>query len=492
MGKTKSAGLRRSAGQVASGFAAVGLITAVCYPARFNFAVPAFLCLLAIVLLSLSGGFAGSVAISIFAVGCLDYFFIPPVLTWRISDPTSGVVLLTFCATSLVITRLSSKARNEARIAESKRRDVGLLYEVASRLLSLEPDLGAAPQSLRIFREVFGLNAVCLFDATAARVQVDGESAHGLAQLTRDSYIRGKDLRDSERKVHVRCVRIAGKLAGAIGFEGALDDDATAGSLSVLAATALERVRSFRSSSKAAAAAQAEMLRSAVLDAFAHEFKTPLAVILAAAGGLRETGGLALSQLEMVDIIENQTSRLSHLTTRLLRMARLDRDEVKPKMVATPIESLVTRLVEQYRNQTGDRPITVKLTQDARVMSDSELLNLALVQLLDNAVKYSPPGSPVTVEVDSSSGFAEVLVSNEGYSILPEEEDQIFERFYRGLESEHIAPGTGLGLYFARKIVRAHGGTLELDRDSRARAMTSFRIRLPLLEAIPQHELQAS
>ena len=473
------------------GFAAVALITGACYPAHVNFAVPAFLCLLAIVLLSLSGGFLSSALVAVIAVGCLDYFFIPPVLTWRISDATSGVVLLTFLLTSLVITRLASKARAQALVAESKRREVARLYEVASQLLSLEPEAAVGSRALRIFREVFGLNAVCLFEASG-RAQLDGESAHGLAEITRDAYVQGKDYRSSDRNLEARCVRVAGKLTGAIGFEGHLDEDATSGSLALLAATALERARSFKHSSKSAAAVQAEMLRSAILDAFAHEFKTPLAVILAAAGGLRETGGLGLNQVDMVDIIENQTSRLSHLTTRLLRMARLDRDEVRPKLEATNIPELVSRVVDQYRNQTTDRTIEVKLTQDADAMSDPELLNLALVQLLDNAVKYSRPGSTVLVEVESDARYADVLVTNEGYPILPAEQDQIFERFYRGLETEHLAPGTGLGLYFARKILRAHGGSLELDPRPESAEMTTFRLRLPIYEPVIQHERKAS
>jgi two-component system OmpR family sensor kinase len=98
----------------------------------------------------------------------------------------------------------------------------------------------------------------------------------------------------------------------------------------------------------------------------------------------------------------------------------------------------------------------------------------------------------VTIEVESDTGFADVRVTNEGYPILPEEQDQIFERFYRGMESEHLAPGTGLGLYFARKILRAHGGSLELDAGRESAGMTTFRLRLPIFESVAQHERKAS
>lgn len=480
MGETRSPKKWRAVGQVSLGAVGVALVTSLSYPAHLNLAIPAFLCLLVVVLLSLSGGFIAAAIVSVAAVACLDYFFIPPVLAWRIRDPINIVVLLTFWLTGLVITRLASKARKEALAAESKRRDMAALYDVASRLLSLEPELGINARALGIFREVFHLDAVCLFDAGSAESQLDGRSAWGLAERTRKCFLEARDYRDDAKKLHIRCVRVANKLVGAMGFEGHLDDESPAGSLSLLAATALERTQSFERASKATAAVQAEMLRSAILDALAHEFKTPLAVILAVAGGLRETRGLDENQLEMAEIIETETSRLSHLMTRLLRMARLDRDEVSPKMEPTTLDGLVTRVLDQY--SAGDRTVAVKLAEDVEVVSDPELLTLALVQLLDNAVKYSRPGTIVAIELDQNGDSADICVTNEGYAILPEEEDRIFERFYRGLEVGHLAPGSGLGLYFARKIVRAQGGTLDLAPNDGSRDSTTFRIRLPIVK----------
>ncbi len=112
------------------------------------------------------------------AVASLDYFFFPPVLEWQLSDPRDALALFTYLVTALVITRLATNARNEARKAESKRREVTLLYDVASRLLALEPDVAAGTQALRIFRETFNLNAVCLFEPAAAGIQIEGNSCH--------------------------------------------------------------------------------------------------------------------------------------------------------------------------------------------------------------------------------------------------------------------------------------------------------------------------
>ncbi len=305
------------------------------------------------------------------------------------------------------------------------------------------------------------------------------------AAATQEAYLKGSGYRESGEWVHVRRLQFEGEPAGAVGFEGKFDDENALFPLFALAGTAFERAQSFRAASTAAAAAQAEMLRSVILDAFAHEFKTPQAVIMTAAGSLRETGGLRAEQLEMTDLIESEVCRMSRLTTGLLRMARLDREDVKPNLEVTGPGELVKHLIGQYRSHCGDHAISLRVRHSAAVMTDPELIKLALVQLLDNACRYSPPGSPVSIEVDGNAEFAVVLVSNDGDSILPEETERIFERSYRGTNTKNVAPGTGLGLYVARKIIWAHGGDLDLCRNQRAGGTTTFRIRLPIMQREP-------
>lgn len=479
--------------QAALGSLGVALVTAVCFFSHLSYLIPSFLYLLILVFLSLSAGFASAVIVSVIAVVCLDVFFVPPVLTWRINDPKDAFALIAYLVTSFVITRLASSERTHAEVAEKKRRDVSLLYETASRLLSLDPEIAAGPRALNIFREGFGLNAACLFDATTSTMQVDGNPGHGLVQATREASVRGEDYLSSDGWVHVHCLYVEGKPAGAAGFEGRFEDEAAVKPLFALAATAFERALAFRNASKAAAAAQAEMLRSAILDAFAHEFKTPQAVIMAAAGSLRETGGLRAEQLEMADVIESEVWRMNRLTTRLLRMARIDRDEVKPNMEIACLEKLVDHLIRQYRGQLPDLRISLESRREAPdVLIDPELMNLAFVQLLDNASKYSTPGSPVTVETDCDGEFADIFVTNEGGFIREDERERVFERFYRGAETEHSASGAGLGLFVARKIARAHGGSLDLCRNYTAGGTTTFRLRLPIVQRGLQDERKAS
>src|SRR5262249_9724903 len=146
-------------------------------------------------------------------------------------------------------------------------------------------------------------------------------------------------------------------ITGAIGFEGLNEAEDTAGPLAALTATFVERKKASNEASSAAAATQAEVYRSAMLDALAHEFQTPLATILAAAGGIREAGCLAPAQSELAETVEAEAARLGSLTSRLLRTARLDREEIKPRLEWTDISALVAQIVAQYSERSRDRRI---------------------------------------------------------------------------------------------------------------------------------------
>jgi two-component system sensor histidine kinase KdpD len=478
---------------VVLGALGVAVITAACFPLHLDLAIPGFLYLLLVVLQSAVAEFAASAIVAFVAVACLDYFFVPPILAWDINRPLDGMALFAYLVTSLVITRFAAKARSAAQNSENQRKALALLYDAACQLLSLEPEAAAGEGSLQILREVFRLRAACLFDATAGEAQVDGDSESGLAGLTQRAFVERRDYDDPSSQVHVRCLRVAGKITGAVGFEGLNDAESTIGSLATLTAGTLDRALSYQAANEAAAATQAEILRSALLDAFAHEFKTPLATIITANEGLREAGALAPEQTELTEIVEGEACRLSHLTTRLLRMARLDREEVTPRLQQEDLAALLRRTVDQLRQQAAERIAVLGLGREpVAVRADSELLGLALMQLLDNALKYSSAGTTVCVSLDFGEGFASIRITSEGVPIPAEERERVFERFYRGSTAGSTAPGTGLGLYFARKIVLAHGGSLELDCQPVDSDGTTFCLQLPLVQSEKLHELQAS
>ena len=462
----------------------IGLTTFVCYRLQLNLNVTGFIYLIVIVLQSLAGSFASSAMVSVVAVLCLDFLFTPPLFSFEVTNPLDILALISFLTTGLVITRLTTRVRKEAAISDRQRRQVDRLYQLAQKLLALDPETTTCAASTELFRDIFGLQAVCLFDAATGEIHCTGDQPNGLAEQTRAVYSSGEDREDAGCGILIRSLYTGGNPIGAISFQGLRDSELTAGALSALAAAMLERTRTFRNASQAKAAAQAESFRGAILDALAHEFKTPLATIVTAAGGFRELGPLCPEQLELTDIVETEASRLSLLTSRLLRTAQSDQDEVKPKLEFTNMAELVTVVADQFSRQSTDRKLFIRNEgSDAGVMADPDSLQLALRQLLDNACKYSVPGSAVTVSIDSRDEWVVIRTSNSGSRIRPSERSRIFERFYRGTEVRHKAPGSGLGLYVARKIVHAHGGSLDLEVATTTQQETTFRMALPRADA---------
>lgn len=459
----------------------IALVTWIGYRLHFNAATVVLLYLLTITWQSLGGGFGLAAVISFFAAACLDFFFLPPILSLEVSDPFNVLALGAFLAISLVITRLVSRLRTEREIAERRGTNLEQVHIVTRQLLLAGPDDFDRASFLRILREGFGASAVCLFDIGTAEVHLDGRPHGALAERTKQAYLSEEDTDDPASSIFIRCLHNGNTITGAIGFEGLAEAEWIAGPVSALAAAAIEQARVFQRASHETAAAQAEVFRAAILDALGHEFKTPLATILAVVGGLRESQRLAPQEAEMAGMIESEVSRLNNLTSRLLRMARLDREEVKPRMRDTDVAALVGHVVRRYMIPFRERHVAVSYPdQPVEAQADRQLLDLALTQLLDNAFKYSVGGSAATVKIGMEDGFIAVRVGNEGSSIASDEQERIFDRFYRGSQVRKLISGAGLGLYVARKIAVAHGGSLELDKSALPGTVV-FCLKLPLV-----------
>jgi signal transduction histidine kinase len=220
----------------------------------------------------------------------------------------------------------------------------------------------------------------------------------------------------------------------------------------------------------------------------AHEFQTPLATILAAAGGLREAGPLSLVQLQMTDTVENEAAWLGSLTSRLLRTVRLDNEEIRPRIELIDITSLVSHIVDRHSNRSLERHVLfANRLEGVEVPADPELLRLTLNQLIENACKYSRPGSTVTVETKRQGSLVAVDVANDGSWIPLNERSRIFERFYRGAEARRSTSGSGLGLHVARKIAVAHGGLLDLVVGEEEDDRVTFSLKIPRMRDEPRH-----
>jgi two-component system sensor histidine kinase KdpD len=468
----------------------IGIITFACYIFHLNFPTVSFIYLIVVVLQGLTGDFVSSAVVSVTAFLCLNYFFVPPIFSLTVSDSSDTVALVCFLITGLVVTRLTSRAREAADLATLQREETTRLYELAQELLAMNPDVAIGKGLLKPFKSRFSLVAVCLFDAVTAQLQLEGESLDHLADKTRTAYISKRNFQDRDSGVAVRLLQNGDQIVGAIGFEGLQDAELTAEPLAALAALMMERTLAFRRASNAAATAEAEVFRGAVLDALAHEFKTPLATIVTAAGGIREAGPLRAEQKELADMLESEAFRLGQLTSRLVRLAKLDRDEVKPQMELTDLSKVVGLVVDQYRLRWPDRRLLLMTDDRVYVLADQELLWLGLGQLLDNACKYSGAGSDIRVSVERDNEAIAVRVWNNGTPIPSTEQARIFDRFYRGVDARRQAPGSGLGLYVARKIALAHGGNLNLEEPGGSGAGTAFRFTIPVSENELGHDIE--
>ena len=213
-------------------------------------------------------------------------------------------------------------------------------------------------------------------------------------------------------------------------------------------------------------------------DSLAHDVKTPLIAIRAASSGLPETGGLAPRQFGLVTLIDNEAGRLDEITNRLLGMARLDEKEVRLNPRILRLDLLVRDALVAFNRGTPGRAIrTSGLAPDMIVAGDAHLLGVGLVQLIDNAVKYSTPHSAISLSGEQCGEEVVLSVHNLGTVLPPADLERIFERFYRAAGSALHVTGTGLGLSITRKIVAAHEGRVWATSD--ADKGTTFLLALP-------------
>jgi two-component system, OmpR family, sensor histidine kinase KdpD len=442
-----------------AGMAAVALVTLIAFRLHLNLSTSGSLYFLIVVMVSVVWGFWEASVTSLIAVNCLNYFFVPPVFTWTVSDPQNWVALATFEIAALTVSRLSTRAQSQARAETRQRVEVQKLYELSRRILLLDRRRTIGPQIVSLVQEIFGTESVALFDATLARLDAAGSESDDLAQLARSAYFQDSTLEGADGRTWAHVLRLGSKPAGAIALRSPELGRLTIVPIASLAAIALERARSLEKESGAEAARQTEQLRTAVLDALAHSVKTPLTAIRTASSGLLEGGRLSTDDLELAALIDEQAQHLNRLTSELLQMARIDAGEVRLRRERVSVLTLLEDVLGLCRDQLHGRPVAVSDdAADLEVYGDRKILSAALEQFVDNASKYSAPGSPISVTAEESLGEIVIGVHNEGPPIQAEDRERIFERFYRAQESRHRAPGTGLGLSIVKKAAEAHGG----------------------------------
>ena len=442
-----------------AGLAAVALLTFFAFRLNLNLSTSGSLYFLIVVMVAVVWGFWEASVTSLIAVNCLNYFFVPPVLTWRVSDPQNWVALATFEITALTVSRLSARAQGQARAEARQRAEVEKLYELSRRILFLDRRLTIGPQVVSLIQEIFRTESVALFDAALARLDATGSGADDLEQLARSAYFQDSTLEGADMHTWAHVLRLGSRPVGTIAIRGPELCRLTTESIASLVAIALERARSFEKESRAEAGRQTEQLRTAVLDALAHAFKTPLTAIRTASSGLLEAGRLSTDDAELAALIDEQAQHLNRLTSELLQMAKIDAAEVRLRRERVSVLTLIEDVLARFSEQLHGRRLEVSdSASDLEVYGDRKVLLTALEQFVDNASRYSTPGSPIAITAEENLGEIIIAIHNEGPPIRPADRERIFERFYRAEETRHRAPGTGLGLSIAKKAAEAHGG----------------------------------
>jgi two-component system sensor histidine kinase KdpD len=274
--------------------------------------------------------------------------------------------------------------------------------------------------------------------------------------------------------VVVTAIRLGGAPIGSLALLDPGLSDTVLQSIANLAAIGLERARGQEATSRAEAARQSGELRATVLDALAHEFKTPLTSMKAATGDLLSNISGERDH-ELLVIVDEELDRLQALVSDAVHMLRIDAGDFVVHPDRHNIAELLGWTTRQFGPRLDGHPIVTCVPDGLSVDADRELLGLALRQLLDNAVKYSTPTSRIEISA-SANGTVDIAVRNSGAPIPVPERNRIFERFFRGSHASHV-PGTGMGLAIVQQIAQAHGGVLTVS--SSQELGTEFKVSLP-------------
>ncbi|REE66687.1 two-component system sensor histidine kinase KdpD [Paenibacillus taihuensis] len=239
-----------------------------------------------------------------------------------------------------------------------------------------------------------------------------------------------------------------------------------------LTATAIARVKLGEEAKLAHLTAESERLRTALLDSVSHELRTPLATIIGSATGLIEGEPIFSSadRLELLATIRDGALRMNRLVTNLLGMVKLESGMLRLRMSFCDVEDMLGVVLAQVKNYQQHRRIRIQLpSHPSYFAGDEVLLEQVLVNVLSNAIKYSPDGSEIVIAVQEDTASQQVIitVADEGLGIPKGEEERIFEKFYRASSASHVT-GTGLGLAICKGIVEAHGGTITAEQPAAA------------------------
>jgi two-component system sensor histidine kinase KdpD len=462
-------------------FIGAGLLLAIFTYAGFILHVKLMTISLCYLLLILTAaalyGFWQATILSLVAVLCLDYYFLPPIFHFNLDDPMDWVALAEFELTALVVSRLSAKELGNAREAERHRAVMEKLYELSRNSLLLDMRQAPGPQLAVMIQRLFQVHAVSLFDANLIRQDSTGAWDESEENLAREGYLRNLSTDDPATQTSLRILQNGSGPVGALAVRGELTP-LVVDALASLASLAIERHQSLAREENAEMTSRSEQLRAAVMDALAHELKTPLTAVQTASSGLLELGGLSTLQKDMVTLIDDEATRLNLLCSHLLRTARLDAQKMELQASEVRVRDVFAEVLSNASFQTESSRIRVEVNDaDLALQADRNLLATILMHYLDNALKYSTAATQIDLSARTSHSEIIFSVHNIGPTIPLEDRERVFDRFYRAPGAQATAPGTGIGLSVVKKAAAALHGHVWVISDEREG--TTFFLSLP-------------
>lgn len=471
----------------------------------FTLADQAMIYLLGVLIASSRLARGPSLLSAVLSIAALDWFFVPPFYTFAVSDVRYAVTFAVMLVVAVSVSHRTVLLRELADSTRERERRTASLFEMSRALGGESAALPIAQTAVRHIRGLFRCDAA-IFRGTA-----DGELERLVRGATEDLasereiavarwvFEHGRQAgygTDTLPASHALYLPILGSRATFGVFAVAtrqLADEMTPSQRQILetfvaqTALAFERVQLTEDAARAKVAAESERLRSTLLSTVSHDLRTPLASIKGSAQVLLDDAASLdpKSRRELLEAIHDESDRLSRLVGNLLELTRIESGALDVKKEWCPVDEVVHSAVDRIRGRVGARTIEIDLPE--RILQapvDPMLLEQVLVNLLENAAKYSADGSRIDVTVTDASRSVVFEVSDRGSGIPPGLERRIFERFYRvGVPGQ--PEGAGLGLAIARALVEAHGGSISAA--NRAGGGATFRVELPV-EGVPPPE----
>ena len=429
--------------------------------------------LLAVMLVALRLGRGPAVLASFLSVGLFDFFFVPPRFSFAVSDMQYLITFSVMLALALVIGQLMASLRDQVRVSMNREMRARALYEAAR-------DLSAALQPQQI-TEICDRFVTRVFNARAAIVLPDPQNRLGNPEgntgMTVDAGIAqwafdhgetagfGTDTLNAAPIFYLP-LKAPMRIRGVLAIEPRETDwlqipeqSRLLNTFSTLVAIAIERVHYVGVAQDAVVRMESERLRNSVLSVLSHDLRTPLTALLGLSATLLLQDS-STQQKETIQALHDEALRMSALVNNLLDMARLQSGEVRLKREWQPVEEVIGSAITASSSLLNGRKIEVRLPDHLPFIEfDSVLIERVLCNLLENAAKYTPAGTAVTISAELKADLLDISVCDQGPGLPAGKEDSLFDKFTRG-RPESPVPGVGLGLAICRAIIEAHGGTI--------------------------------